>query len=273
MKLGIDIGGTTINIGTVDNGKIISKFTVRSFAQNATLQDTLNHLHTNLDEHMEGIESIGVGVPSVVDVNKGIVYNAANIPSWTEVHLKEDLEDRYGIPVSVNNDANCYALGAASLTGADGKGIFVAVTLGTGVGIGVIEGGKVLNGANTGVGELTWLPYNGKPIEYWCGKSFFTDKGLVPVELFRKAEKGDVVARGLFREYGRNLGALLAVVLSAYDPDSLVFGGGIANASRYFHDEMMQRVGECFPFPESLKKLKISYLAESDAPIIGAAML
>lgn len=273
MRLGIDIGGTTINLGVVDGGRLVSKSTVPSFKPGASLQETLDYLHSVIDRNIEGIDAVGIGVPSVVDVEKGIVFNTANIPSWTEVHLKENLEQRYGIPVFINNDANCYAIGAAAITGTNPGEIFVAVTLGTGVGIGVINDGRILNGANTGLGELAWLPYNGKPVEYWCGKSFFCDKGIDPTELFRQAEAGDAAAIGLFKEYGRNLGSLLAIVLSAYDPHSIVFGGGLSNSSKYFEAEMLRSVAEFFPFPESLKRLKVTFLPESDAAIIGAAML
>lgn len=273
MKLGIDIGGTTVNVGVVRDGKLLSASSYPSFDKEHTLEETLGHLFSIIDGHIDGIDSIGVGVPSVVDVEKGIVYDTANIPSWKEVHLKEELEKRYNVPVSINNDANCFTIGAAHLCGDDGKGIFVGITLGTGVGIGVVNEGKIINGANTGCGELTWLPYNGMPLEYWCGKSYFLDRGATPAEFCERAGRGDGQALETFRQYGYYLADLLSIVVSAYDPHMIVFGGGISNAGRYFESEMLSRLENIFPFHESIKKLKIGYSSQSDAAIIGASLL
>lgn len=274
MKLGIDIGGTTINIGKVRDGVLVSKSTMPSFPKDATLEETEEYLISMIKDNLsEDVDMIGIGVPSVVDVGNGIVYNAANIPSWTEIHLKKDLQAAVGLPVRINNDANCYALGAAREIGVKDDEIFVCVTLGTGVGIGVVSGGHILNGANTGFGELTWVPYNGKPVEYWCGKSFFAEQGIDPALLAAKAEKGDGAALRQFAEYGRHLAVLLGIVISAYDPHKIVFGGGLSNANQYFESAMMNRLEKIFPFPESLKNLDISYLPQSDAAIVGASLL
>lgn len=273
MKLGIDIGGTSINIGAVKAGKLVSASSYPSFADNCTLEETFEHLFSIIDRHIADTDSIGIGVPSVVDVEKGIVYDTANIPSWKEVHLGSELEKRYNVPVSINNDANCFTIGAAEICGNGPKGIFVGVTLGTGVGIGVINDGKIINGANTGYGELTWLPYEGRPIEYWCGKHYFLDLGATPAEFCSRAEKGDSEALETLRQYGRNLANLLNIVISAYDPHMIVFGGGISNARGFFEESMMQRLKETFPFPKSLEKLEIKYLPQSDAAILGASLL
>lgn len=274
MKLGIDIGGTTINIGIVDGGKLKSKYTIPSFKKEMNLDETMEYLCSSIESYVTSdIESIGIGVPSVVDIEKGIVYDTANIPSWKEVHLKEYLEKRFGIPVSINNDANCYTIGAAAITETSKDEIFVGVTLGTGVGIGVYCDGHILSGANTGLGELTWIPYNGKPIEYWCGKQFFCDKGKSPAEFYKLAKDGNKDALELFDEYGKHMAALLAIVVSAYDPHKIVFGGGLSNSADLFEPAMLARMKEIFPFPESIKKLNISYLPQSDAAIFGAALL
>ena len=131
MLLGIDIGGTTINLGLVDGTQIVKSITVRSFPKDATKEQTIDYLADSIKQIITPeVTRIGIGVPTIVDVEKGIVYNATNIPSWDVVPLKEVLERRFGIPVSVNNDANCYALGAArKVEGAPAT--VVTVTLGT----------------------------------------------------------------------------------------------------------------------------------------------
>ena len=116
MLLGIDIGGTTINLGLVKDNQIVHKITVPSFAPDATLEETLQHLENAIKQIISPeVTKIGIGVPTYVDSEKGIVYDAMNIPSWTVVPLKERLEKTFNIPIAVNNDANCFVLGAAAL--------------------------------------------------------------------------------------------------------------------------------------------------------------
>lgn len=273
MLLGIDIGGTTISLGLVDKGRVISRTTAPSFSRDDSQSQTIDTLISLIEAIIvPQVKSIGIGVPSVVDTKNGIVYDAANIPSWKEIHLKEILEERFGIPVSVNNDANCYALGAVHALGCK-SGISVGVTLGTGVGMGVIVDGKVLNGRNTGVGELSCLPYGDSTLENYCSRSFFDEKGLIPAELGEKARKGDPSALATFRKFGQNLAVLINVVMLAYDPDCIIFGGGIANNYGFFHDSMVKGLEETFPYKESLKDLRIEYMPQSETALVGASLL
>ena len=170
MTLGIDIGGTNLSLGLVQEGVIKDSFSAPSFPQDATLEQTLDYLGGLIDRIItRDTIKIGIGVPSVVDVHKGIVYDTQNIPSWKEVPLKAYLEDRFHVPVAVNNDANCYALGIYGLYPAAQKPeLLVAVTLGTGVGMGIVVEGRLLNGANCGAGELGSLVYRDSVIEDYC---------------------------------------------------------------------------------------------------------
>ena len=273
MLLGIDIGGTTISLGLVQGTEIVHKETIPSFKKEASLTETLDYLSSAINNILvPEVDRIGIGVPTVVDQQKGILYDAANIPSWKEVHLKDYLESRFGKKVNVNNDANCYALGAASIKGYE-TGISVCITLGTGVGMGVIVDGKLLNGCNTGVGELSCLPYRESIIEDYCSRKFFDDKGLDSAELAKKARGGEPSALATFKDYGKNLAALVNVVMLAYDPDHIIIGGGIANNSEFFHDSMIQALEEIFPYKRSLDKLDIVYIPQPETAIVGASLL
>ena len=129
--LGIDIGGTNLSLGLVDDGRIIQEIHTPSFRPEMTLEETLEYLAAQIEKVFRaGTKKIGLGVPSVVDVQQGIVYDTQNIPSWTEVPLKEHLEKRFGVPVAVNNDANCFAMGVYGTYPADAKPeTLVVVTL------------------------------------------------------------------------------------------------------------------------------------------------
>ena len=141
--LGIDIGGTNLSLGLVEDGRIIQEIHTPSFRPDMTLGETLDYLAAQIEKIFRvGTEKIGIGVPSVVDVKQGIVYDTQNIPSWTEVPLKEYLEKRFDVPVDVNNDANCFAMGVYGAYPADAKPeTLVVVTLGTGVGMGIVIDG------------------------------------------------------------------------------------------------------------------------------------
>lgn len=275
MTLGIDVGGTNIVLGLVENGRILHKESFESFAEGCTLDETLSYLKSLIGKVITpDVSGIGIGVPSVVDLEEGVVYDTANIPSWKEVPLRRLLVNEYGLPVQVNNDANCYALGAWwTLPESNRPGTMVAVTLGTGVGIGIVVDGKLFCGANCGAGELCCLPYRDKTIEDYCGKKFFCSKGVSPIEMKKAAMEGDARAIALFEEYGRELGNALRLVLLAYDPHCIVLGGGLSNNFKLFEKSLMQSLREIFPYQKTIDKLRIEVVNDDSVPMLGAASL
>ena len=275
MTLGIDIGGTNLSLGLVQDDAVQHAFSAPSFPLDATLEQTLDYLGGLIDRIITpDTTKIGIGVPSVVDVHKGIVYDTQNIPSWKEVPLKAYLEDRFHVPVAVNNDANCYALGIYGLYPAEQKPeLLVAVTLGTGVGMGIVVEGRLLNGANCGAGELGSLAYRDSLIEDYCGRHFFDAAGKDSRADSEAASAGDPEALALFDELGRNLGVLLSIVLFAYDPSHIAFGGGIANNYPLFRPAMEEYLKAHFPYRKALENLKIDIFTDNNIPVIGAALL
>ena len=273
MQLGIDIGGTTINMGLVKGSDIVAKQTVPSFKTEWNKQQTLDYLCENISGILSPeVEHIGIGVPTLVDPAKGIAYQAANIPSWDEVNIKEAVEKRFNIPVSVNNDSNCFALGAVARLGIKER-IVVGITLGTGVGVGVIVDGKLLDGSHCGVGEIASLPYNGCDYEEFCSKKYFMARGLEGKSAQEEAEKGNPAMIEVFNEFGRHLGEFLAVVMYAYDADCIVFGGGFAYGHPLFGESMKKALATRYPYTKALESLKIEYLPQGDIPVLGASKL
>ena len=275
MTLGIDIGGTNLSLGVVQDDAIINSFSAPSFPLDATLEQTLDYLGGLIERIItRDTEKIGIGVPSVVDVHKGIVYDTQNIPSWKEVPLKAYLEDRFHVPVAVNNDANCYALGIYGLyPAAEKPELLVAVTLGTGVGMGIVVEGKLLNGANCGAGELGAMEYRDSVIEDYCGRHFFDAAGWDSRAASAAARAGDPKALALFDELGRNLGVMMSMVLFAYDPSHIAFGGGIANNYPLVRPAMEDYLKAHFPYRKPLERLKIDIFTDNNIPVIGAALL
>ena len=154
MKIGIDLGGTNMRVGLTDGASLVGSV-IEPCPAKGTEEEVLNQLKQQIAQLMRPeVTGIGVGVPSVVDSQQGIVYNVANIPAWKEVHLKTILEQAFGVPVAVNNDANCFALGVWRFGEGQGVSDMVGLTMGTGIGSGIIIGGKLYNGVNTGAGEI-----------------------------------------------------------------------------------------------------------------------
>jgi len=273
MTIGIDLGGTNVRCGLVENGSVVTRLSEPCQSdqpENVVLEQIKELIRRLFNPSVKGI---GVGVPSVVDEQKGIVYNVMNIPSWKEVHLKDILEAEFNIPVYVNNDANCFALGEhRSGVGKPFRNI-LGVTLGTGVGAGIIINHELYNGTNTGAGEIGCLPYLEHTLEFYCGSAFFVEyHNITGKEAMQLAESGDANALKIWEEFGKHIGVLVKVILYTYDPDAIIFGGSIVNAYSYF-EEAMRKEMTTFDYPETLKKIQLLISTRDDISLLGAAAL
>ena len=271
MKIGVDLGGTNIRAALVDGTNVIRKEKTPCPAK-GTQEEVIEAIAALIEPLIcEKVTSIGIGVPSVVDTAKGIVYNVANIPSWQEVHLKDIFEDKFGIPVHINNDANCFALGESRFGQGRGYKDVVGITLGTGVGSGIIINGHLYEGRNAGAGEIGCLSYLDKDYETYCSTPFFVAHETTGAELSAKAEAGDAAAQALWDEFGHHLGELVKAALFAYDPEAIIFGGGIAAGYPHFEAAMRKTV-ETFPY-ETAKDVKILFSTDGDMGLYGASVL
>ncbi len=271
--LAVDLGGTNIRVGVVENGIVIEKFQEKLQHKN-DLNLSLNQFKSVVSKLMyPEISAIGVGVPSVVDVEKGIVYNVANIPSWIEVPLKEILETTFNVPVRINNDVNCFVLGEAHVGAAQGRASVVGLTIGTGLGAGLFFGNKLYGGHNTGAGEIGILPYLDRDLEFYCSSSFFSEIHNISGEiLFEKAESGDPKALSVWTEFGKHMAQAIKYVVLAYDPEAIVIGGSIAKANQFFRESMHANLSD-FAFPKSMERLEIQFSTHPDTQLIGASLL
>lgn len=271
MKIGLDLGGTNFRAGLVDGEKLLRKEVVPCPKGN---EKEVNDALLSLVERLlnDDVTSIGVGVPSVVDREKGIVYNAANIPCWQEVHLRQIMEDAFHRPVFINNDANCFTLGVHAFGEGRGYHDMVGLTIGTGVGAGLIIRDRLFNGHNTGAGEVGSLPFKEKDYEHYCASRFFQDYNTTGKELAALARQGDANALDIWRIFGDYMGCLMEAIMYAYDPEAIFLGGGITDAFQLFEDAMMARLKE-FPYPESVARLHIAPSHLPDAALLGAAIL
>jgi glucokinase len=219
------------------------------------------------------VAGIGIGVPSVVDVAAGIVYDVQYIPSWVEVPLKQLLEVRYGKPVFVNNDANCFALGELYFGKGRGAGSMIGLTLGTGLGGGVIIHNKLFAGYNCGAGEIGLLPYKDNVLEYYCSGSFFKNVyGLDGVQVFEAALSGDVRALELYAELGVHVGQGIKAVIYTYDPEVIVLGGSVSQAYDLFSETMWKEI-RTLVYAKTLERIRVEVSELANSGILGAAAL
>ncbi|MFT4832758.1 MAG: glucokinase [Psychroserpens sp.] len=271
--LGVDIGGTNIKAGRV-KGSTISQTAIIGVNRNDSKETTLENLFQVIQELMtDTVEAIGIGVPAVVHIDSGIVYDVQNIPAWTKIALKELVQERFYVPVYINNDANCFTLGEKYFGKAKECSNCVALSLGTGLGMGILIDNTLYNGVMCGAGEIGMLPYLDGILEHYTGSFFFDDKyGQSALTLYEKALKSDPIALQAFEEYGLHLSEAIKIILYMYAPELIILGGSIRTSYPFFEKTLKSGI-ESFAYPIQLENLNIETSDLVDAPILGAAAL
>ncbi len=271
--IGVDIGGTNIKTGRIFGNEILQSYLVEVERDNSE-KAIMAKLFQSIDEIMiDSVEAIGIGVPAVVNPETGVVYDVQNIPAWKNVPLKDIVEQNYQVPVYINNDANCFALGEKHFGKAKDYANCVALSLGTGLGMGIIIDHKLYNGILCGAGEVGMLPYKDSIMEHYAGSFFFDEKyGQSAKSLFKKALENDSIALKAFNEYGFHLGQAIKSILYLYAPEAIILGGSISKAYP-FYKEAIQNSLDSFAYQKQLEHLKIEKSDLADSPILGAAAL
>jgi glucokinase len=299
----VDVGGTKVAVAAVEGVEAAHAVEHPTVTANAdALLDGLEHAVRQVIAQAGEPEAIGVGVPSQIEYATGTVETSVNIP-LTGVPLREELGTRFGVPVFVDNDANCAALAEAHIVGEDD---LVMLTLGTGVGGGVVIGGMTFRGAHGLGAELGHISVNsdGPPcpgncpnrgcLEAYCSgqalerdaTELATDKpdshlatrlgenGKVSGrEVVAAAERGDSDALLLMENFARILGVGIASYVNVFQPARFAIGGGMSRASDLFLDRAI-REAESRVLPALWKRVHVA-LAEggTDAGVIGAGVL
>jgi len=271
--VGVDLGGTNVRAGLVE-GERLAQVAASGIPGNGSQEEVLEVFFRLTDQIVRpGVQAIGVGVPSVIDLKTGVLYDVQNIPAWKEVPLKALIEERYGIPAYINNDANCFAVGEKYFGQARSYDHIVGLIVGTGLGGGVIANGRLYAGANCGAGEFGMIPYRDKTLEDYASGRFFKNVHRTSGrELFERAENGDRAARAVFEEFGTHLGEAIKVILFAVDPEMIVFGGSVSRAFPYFRDRLAKSIRD-FPYSITARNIKLAVSTTEHIAILGAAAL
>ena len=271
--LGMDIGGTNARAGLVENGQLshLESIPIKS---NGTVEEVLEQIFDLIERvKTAAVNGIGIAFPSIMDVEKGIVFDVQNIPAWKEVHLKEIIEQRYDLPVRIDNDANCFALGEKYFGQGKNYGHLVGLIVGTGLGAGIVVDGKIYSGANGGAGEFGMIPYRDKYLEYYCSGQFFYNHGNKSGDrLASAATTGDKEALAIFKVFGHHFGQAIKIIQYTVDPEIIILGGSVRKAFPFFKDSMWKTLKN-FAFISSLKNIRIAISEDDYIAILGAAAL
>ena len=268
--IGVDLGGTNMRAGRIENGELVevsAKSVPKTDDANVVLDlliDTITSVLT------DGVSAIGIGIPGILDKKSGVIFDIANIPSWKEIKLKKELNNHFDLPIYLDNDANCFARGESIFGKAQDVENVVGLTLGTGMGAGVIINGKLHSGLMCGAGELGELPYLNANYEKFCSGQYFRDIRNTTGEIaYNKAEEGDLEAIEIFESYASHLAKAIEMVILTYAPDKIVMGGSVSKSKKYFEKLVLQYLAK-----NNFRNMpEIEYSELENSSIFGAASL
>jgi len=299
--IGIDFGGTSVKLGVCRGAELLHTdepiITAAHPGPNALIGEMAARVARLLQEFPE-IAAIGVGVPGLVDFDHGFVHILTNVPGWKHIPLKALLSEKTGLPCVVENDAN--AMAYAEWRYGAGKGLrnVVALTLGTGVGGGLVLDGKMFRGSSFSAGEIGQMSIDmdGVPgaygnlgaLEKYMGNvqiaehavKRYAEAGIdknvedcTPKAIAIAASSGDDIARQIWAEIADWLGTALSSIAWLINPDAFVIGGGVAQAGALLFDPLKAKVNSMVSTVVSEKLQIIPAHFSNDAGIIGNAAL
>ncbi len=270
--IGVDMGGTRIKAGRVYKGRITKYISKKTHARTSQ-EEVMSQLFKIIDTLMShNVKFICIGVPGIVNEH-GTVVSLTNIHSWYNVPLKKILEKKYGRPVFIENDANCFILGEKYFGKAKKFRNIVGIIMGTGAGAGIIINNQLYEGLAGGAGEFGAVEFRHKTIEDYCSGKFFLWKyHLTGINLFDRVRKGEHKAMKIFREFGENIGKELAIVVDSIAPELIILGGSIAKSYTFFKKAMLKSLKEEISDTQ-FSKLKIKVSTNKNIAILGASTL
>ena len=299
LVLGIDVGGTNIKLGVTNaQGRIIlrTNLVTRSYVRdrNRLIRALVKCVQALMAENglsCRQFKGIGIGLPGLVDPVRGMVNFLPNIPGWRNVALKKILQQKLKIPVYLENDVNMITLGEWKFGAGKGYQNLICMTLGTGVGGGLILNNQLYRGEGFVAGELGHIPINEDGPACNCGgyacferyvgnqqlfrrlEKIFGRKGMVTQDAFYLAIQGDQRAIKFWQETATHIGNALTGVVNVLNPPLIVIGGGVANNAKFLFPTIKKVIQKrAMKVQAAMVKIVRAKLGD-DAGIIGARVL
>ncbi len=271
--IGIDIGGTSMVAARLSESALIEKTEVATGADRDAM-DIMESLFKAIDKVMSpAVVGIGIGMPGFMNTESGEILLINNIPSFNGFSVKKAVHEHFNLPVFQNNDANCFALGEAWYGAGKAYPNMVGVTLGTGLGGGIIINRKIHTGLAGGAGELGCFSFKGGIVEDTCSAALFANKYQKNgADLFKAAKSGDKEALAAFDELGKNIGEMLRTVMFILAPEAFIIGGSVAGGWEFLEKAIRTEVDK-FPVKLIGEKTEIVKAELDNAGLYGAAAL
>lgn len=282
--MGVDIGGTKIRLGIIDGAgtilydeRIPTQFPLYPYLEKNVLRI--------LGDYPE-VAAVGIGTHGFVDPKEGsIIFSTDALPGWSGTKVKEQLQAATGIRVEVENDANCAALAEAKFGAAKGLDRVVCLTLGTGLGGGIIWDGKLLSGGpHGGAAELGHITLYPGGAECACGRKgcyeqYVSGTGIqrrireagldiTPLEMFQQAATDDH-SQELLEAFTYDLAIVISSLQAVFDMDAVVIGGGVSESAEYWWPQLLDQLEPLLLNPLDIQTAKFG----NDAGVLGAALL
>ncbi|MCA9404124.1 MAG: ROK family protein [Candidatus Omnitrophica bacterium] len=287
--LGIDVGGTNVKLGIVaPGGKIVARANIGTKNHSRSKLQLIKAMVQTAGELIasEGLAKqdfcgVGIGLPGLIDPVGGIVRYLPNIPGWRNVRLQEIMANDLGLPVFIENDVNMITLAEWKFGAGVGYENFICITLGTGVGGGLILNNAMYRGEGFVAGEVGHMPLGESTLEGHVGNGvlaeragkIFKIRNMQPPDVFRLAQEGNARAIEFWEEVGTYLGTTLAGVINLLNLRLVIVGGGVSNNYRFFAPAMKATLkAKAMRVQAGMVKVTRCKL-HNDAGIIGARIL
>jgi len=307
--IGVDLGGTNIKLGIVTNtGRLIKKISIRTEAEKGPkkiIENIIAGIHGLAAKSRYEIEGIGIGCPGVVTPGKGIVENPPNLPGWNRVNIGKIILKEFHKPVFVDNDANAAAIGELIFGSGKSYRSFIMITLGTGVGGGIVINKKIYHGDFGAAGEIGHISidYKGPKcncgsygcIEAYAGNQYLRNRvrqqlkkhpesklwklinndlsKVSPRNIQDAAESGDAFSKSVIDELGVYLGSAFASLVNVLDVSVFIIGGGIAGFGKPLFDSIKKTIARRVMAPIRPRVRVLPAKLKNDAGIKGASAL
>ena len=310
--IAIDLGGTNVKIAVIkDEKKILRKIilTTKKYKNKNALIEGLSRASIMLINESglqkNDVLGIGIGAPGLIDSKRGIIHHLVNIKGFKDVPLKKLMEKATGLSVFLDNDVNIMTLGELYHGAGKGAKNMLCVTLGTGVGGGIVIDGRLYRGSSLSAGEIGHMPLNETGpgcncggfgcMEKFVGNKYIVNRAIEKIKegkksIIRKlvngnlrrvtpevisaaAKKGDRLAIAIWDEIGAHLGVTLAGAVNLLNPEKIVIGGGVSEAGKFLFEGVRRTIKErAMKIPAQRAKVVKASLGQ-DAGLIGAAVL
>lgn len=295
--LGIDIGGTKVAIGIVSaEGKVIAQQTIPSNLEALPLVmiDEIYLSAMNVIQEaglsIADLKGVGVGAPGPLDAKNGVITCPSNLPNWGNVPLVQELEQRFHLPVRLDNDANAATLGEKWVGAAKDNDQFVYITISTGIGAGLFANGKLLSGATGNAGEIGHLVIDPSKGTCPCGQKGCLEwvasgtaiarqatermgQPMTSKEAFDLYHEGHPVMKPFVEEVFMNIGIGIVSVINFIDPEKIVIGGGVSEVGEPLFATIRDYVAKYALNPSGRNTPIVPAGLRTDAGLIGAAAL